>query len=211
MPLCNSLADGGMKALRCFFSDTVICSVPCVACQREQDSIGTLASMSADSVCIPAVPQGADVGPGGLCVPSHARLGRHNRRVCGAFKWCRPIQPHPMHVFQEYDNSKQGGGAEWLGELLPHCMMLILKRYDPSEAQAFLGVLAALEKQIQGLFQEALDKKQVSTTANFFAEGGSQDQVMPPRHRLCIQSLALMLWPMSPLTSLLYTARALIS
>ena len=40
-------------------------------------------------------------------------------------------------------------------------------------------MLAALEKQIQGLFQEALGRKQVSTTANFFAEGGSQDQVMP--------------------------------
>ena len=86
-------------------------------------------------------------------------------------------------------------------------MMPTLKRYDPSEAEAFLGVLAALEKQIQGLFQEALGKKQVSTTANFFAEGGSQDQVMPPQLRMCIIHLAMLSEHMRPLASLLYTAR----
>ena len=36
---------------------------------------------------------------------------------------------------------------------------------------------AALEKQIQALFQKVLGKEQISCTANFFAEGGSQEQV----------------------------------
>ena len=36
---------------------------------------------------------------------------------------------------------------------------------------------AALEKQIQSLFQKVLGKDRVSATANFFAEGGSQEQV----------------------------------
>ena len=36
---------------------------------------------------------------------------------------------------------------------------------------------AGLEKQIQALFQKVLDKEQISSTANFFAEGGSQEQV----------------------------------
>ena len=39
---------------------------------------------------------------------------------------------------------------------------------------------AALEKQIQALFQKVLGKDRVSTTANFFAEGGSQEQVGGP-------------------------------
>ena len=38
-------------------------------------------------------------------------------------------------------------------------------------------MLAALERQIQGLFQEVLGKERVGTTANFFVEGGSQEQV----------------------------------
>jgi hypothetical protein len=35
----------------------------------------------------------------------------------------------------------------------------------------------ALEKQIQALFQRVLGKDRISTAANFFAEGGSQEQV----------------------------------
>ena len=119
--------------------------------------------------------------------------------------------PDPMHVSQESDKFKQGGSAEWLVEVLPHCMMLIRERDDIAEAEEILGGLAALEKQIQGLFQEALGKEQVSTTANFFAEGGSQDQVMPLHLCMRIKHIALLSWRMSPLTSLLFTTRGWIN
>ena len=115
--------------------------------------------------------------------------------------------PNPMHFSEGCDDSKQGGGAGWLVEILPHCMMLTSEACDSAEAEACTGVLAALEKQIQGLFQEVLGKKQVSTTGNFFAEGGSQDQVMLLYPRLCARHLAMPLWRMSLLLSLLYTAR----
>ena len=86
-------------------------------------------------------------------------------------------------------------------------MMITSEHGEPPEAEAILGVPAALEKQIQGLFQEALGKEQVSTTANFFAEGGSQEQVMPLHPRQCMEVLALLPWRIRPLPFLLYTAR----
>lgn len=91
-------------------------------------------------------------------------------------------------------------------KVLPDCRMDSSEHDDPFEPEELLNAHAALEKQIQGLFQEVLGKEKVSTTANFFAEGGSQDQVMPVQPRLCIQHLALPAWPMSTLRYLPYTA-----
>ncbi|CAK0785103.1 hypothetical protein CVIRNUC_008309 [Coccomyxa viridis] len=68
-------------------------------------------------------------------------------------------------------------------------------------AEEYVAPSNALEKQIQGLFQEVLGKEKVSTTANFFAEGGSQDQaadVMAKMQRVVGRGMPASLLARSP-------------